>query len=1640
MALVLADRVQETSTTAGTGALTLAGAVGGFQSFAVVGNGNTCYYTVVDGSDWEVGIGTYSTTGPTLARTTVLSNSSGTTSPLSLSSAAKPVFLTYPSEKSVNLDASGNVSPLGTIASGTWQGSTVGVAYGGTGVTSSSGANSVVLRDANQNVSINRLNQSTQTITASGGTTVLTAASAFNQALVGTGNQTFQLPDATTLTDTTTFQFNNNATGTLTITDYANATVGTVASGGAAGIALLANATVGGTWDVHAYIPENVTWGTNALALGSTVITGGTWNGGTIAPAYGGTGLTSYTSGGAVYATGTSTLTSGTLPIASGGTGATTASGARTSLDVPSTTGSGASGTWGINISGNAASATSAPNYLPLAGGTMTGTLTGVSGTTLSFDGGSTTSASYNYVLAASNDTGTKLVVFVNGSTRSGDGGVDATTIRNDGGAINFGSASYATNLLGSSINANGNVVLSAGNYNSYAPTLTGTGASGTWGINISGNAATSTSTTTAQYVINNVDGSVIVESNTSEANNWLWKEAVKQWGTFYFNKGSESGQTIGTYTTIGAETFYMGGSSGIAMPTGWTGYQSGSYIAAMISHYTGYIYSASSMYAAGSMYSPIYYDSNDTGYYINPNGTSNIYALTVNNAATFYGDGSSRAMYIRGSGNIIQFCDADGTFRWENVGRNGTYYVYKGYGTGAGYKFQIDDSGNITLNNGSSTTVSGSLYAPILYDSNNTGYYLDPSSDSNIANLYVANYFDLTTVRAASVRGYAGNFLSTQSASSNYPPFNFASTYADHSWGVVASFRINATGGGDRPSIQFSTGSSDTRWNVGYCFYDDQFRITQNMGINNSGGNDGWGTERFRIDTGGNVVNSVATYSPIFYDSNDTGYYCDPANISNFNTRLQIQAYNAYSPNYAYGLQLGSNAGVTAWNFNPGGSSEYRNLTFYGTGWNGSAVVTRSILTIGNYGGYVGIRNDSPNYELDITGTGYASNDFRAPIFYDSNNTGYYLDPASYSFLYFASVNVGQEAPNAANSSSDGLVLRGNYNSNTWAHKFHKYDNGSGVPLYLSTTYGAGSWTAVQGWGGGLPYTSQIFGSLGLSAGLYAPIFYDSDNTGYYVDPAGTSIFNIVAFGGSSAYSFGSNYWAGTGGYPGYQYIGGNTRFGFSSTGGAVDVYTDGNFYGGIDYSGANRLVPLFDYNQGGGALYSSILYDTNNTNYYCDPNGTSVVNKIALDLVAVTSGVNGLTSAPLYTQYANAGGTNTWYPMTYQRAQYSGGYVTHLNTGLYKLASGWGENSTGWYAALGGSDSYPTMEWRLTYGTYIYNSNNYVSTYGSFRAPLFYDSDNTNYFCDPSYYSQFNGVYADNWFRPQGDTGLYFQTYGYGLYAPQSGGNSYGNVTTYAVGRNGWTGYGLGPRITLMTDTNNGGVTTGLHDSNVGWYWRYVYDSYFVVDRGYSTFANSARAPIFYDSEDTTYYLNPNGYSQINGNGSTAGSSSVGLNVYSTGGNGAIMAFHRGGYYAVNMGLDSDNVIRIGGWSASANRLQMDMSGNLTMAGNVTAYSDERLKKDWLSLASDFIVGLAGIKAGTYTRIDSGERQVGVSAQDIQKLVAEAVTEDAAGMLSVNYGGAALAAAVELAKEAVDLRARVATLEALISKLIKD
>ena len=412
MALVLKDRVQETSVTSGTGTLTLVGAVSGFQTFSTaIGNGNTTFYTIYDPTtyDWEVGIGTVG--AGTLARTTVLSNSAGTTTHISFAGNGKFVFCTYPAEKSINYDANGvatigeelnyadtgivgsfastvagynqvivqnkstatnassnlnvsndagtagsNYAELG-INSSTFTGSgsfsiagasyvasastdlTIGTygAYSVHFVTNSSTTDSMTIFNnggislggfANPgigNMAASKFVPGFTAVTSAAGTTVLTASSNYYQNLLGTTTQTFQLPDATTLLVGTTFIFDNDSTGNLTVVDNASGPIDTV-PGGASGFVFLANnGTVAGSWRKHAFIPASYDFNNTTANFGTATITNATWNGNTIGTAYGGTGLTSFSAANyALYSTSSSALTAGTLPIEAGGTAATT--------------------------------------------------------------------------------------------------------------------------------------------------------------------------------------------------------------------------------------------------------------------------------------------------------------------------------------------------------------------------------------------------------------------------------------------------------------------------------------------------------------------------------------------------------------------------------------------------------------------------------------------------------------------------------------------------------------------------------------------------------------------------------------------------------------------------------------------------------------------------------------------------------------------------------------------------------------------------------------------------------------------------------------------------------------------------------------------------------------------------------------------------------------------------------------------------------------------------------------------------------------------------------------------------------------------------------------------------------------------
>jgi len=318
---------------------------------------------------------------------------------------------------------------------------TLAVANGGTGVTSSSGANSVVLRDANGNVTTNCLFEG-YTSQAAGTTITLTASSVQNWAITGSGGQTIQLPNATTLPAGATFTFNNNqSSGTIVVQNNSATTIATVQSGSYITVVLLNNSSAAGSWDFHNSPPSNASWSTNTLNWAGSY-TNGTWNGNAVGAIYGGTGQTAVTTGDLLY--GSASNTWSRLGVGSTGQILRVAGG------VP---------TWGVDYTGTVTSvAATVPSFLSISGSPITtsGTLAiGYSGTALPTANGGTglTSFTANQVFYASSTSafaqssnltfdGTNLGL--SGGTANGVAYLNGSKVLTTGSALTFDGTNLA--------------------------------------------------------------------------------------------------------------------------------------------------------------------------------------------------------------------------------------------------------------------------------------------------------------------------------------------------------------------------------------------------------------------------------------------------------------------------------------------------------------------------------------------------------------------------------------------------------------------------------------------------------------------------------------------------------------------------------------------------------------------------------------------------------------------------------------------------------------------------------------------------------------------------------------------------------------------------------------------------------------------------------------------------------------------------------------------------------------------------------------------------------------------------------------------------------------------------------------------
>jgi hypothetical protein len=257
MALIVQDRVKVNTTTTGTGTIVLgATAPTGYQSFAVIGDANTTYYTIASQTlnEWEVGIGTYYLANSSLSRTTIFSSSNANAA-VTFSAGTKDVFVTYPAEASVYADGTVLTAPTGAL---------LPLTSGGTGAASGVGA-------------MANLIGFTTTATAAG-TTTLTNASTYYQLFTGTSAQTVVLPVTSTLQQGWSFHIVNNSTVALTLNSSGgNLVISVLAGTTVMCTCILTTGTTAASWEAG-YTDFSTATGTGNVVLGTSPTIAGAMN------------------------------------------------------------------------------------------------------------------------------------------------------------------------------------------------------------------------------------------------------------------------------------------------------------------------------------------------------------------------------------------------------------------------------------------------------------------------------------------------------------------------------------------------------------------------------------------------------------------------------------------------------------------------------------------------------------------------------------------------------------------------------------------------------------------------------------------------------------------------------------------------------------------------------------------------------------------------------------------------------------------------------------------------------------------------------------------------------------------------------------------------------------------------------------------------------------------------------------------------------------------------------------------------------------------------------------------------------------------------------------------------------------------
>jgi hypothetical protein len=539
------------------------------------------------------------------------------------------------------------------------------------------------------------------------------------------------------------------------------------------------------------------------------------------------------------------------------------------------------------------------------------------------------------------------------------------------------------------------------------------------------------------------------------------------------------------------------------------------------------------------SLYANIFYDEDDTGYKLDLTSTSNsaqrIRGGALHGPNPTWGKyllvgGDGRQGYVNNT-SVASVSTTNGNLHLDSASGYSTYINY--------YDGNTTYFGNGANSIAAEINSAGNSYFPTSYDRNNTAYYSNPASTSVMSTL--------------DVRGeiYNDGWFRNDSGGRGM----YSTPYAQH-WMAVSNTNWRLYGTGNTQAIQFATSGNNVR---GHVYADN----SNNIGFLNQAGSWALRTNSGTTEVYGNL------YANIMYDRNNSGYYVDPnatSNLSrvNINAQSYMNTQKAWvASNYGHGVYgLYSSTRMqhvwsmgTSYNLPANGTSS-GNL--YGLSWSHTnhGGQTKSGLSHQLLIQHNGTTRSAIGTGMWTSGISTSTNSFRAPIFYDTNNTAYYFNGASVNSTRFEGVSARTKAQmnisGQTRSSAETFMRRPNYTSDT------------------------NYWVGSMGWG------TQDFNTVGNWGSGFIDTWSNPGN-----QPSGTS------------------HWVGT---QAFHYSNGSSRYGWQMVGGPIENLRFRSTWGGFR---TWRTIPVLGVNSGNGAaIYASSFIDSNNTGFYCDPSSGTNLN----------------------------------------------------------------------------------------------------------------------------------------------------------------------------------------------------------------------------------------------------------------------------------------------------------------------------------------------------------------------------------------------------------------------------------------------